>query len=76
MLSLKIVIKACLCKTVINTAKVVYVFVCVSLCVYVCVFMCVCVCECECVVFVVVWWCFCGGVFKDRHQRLPKVPLK
>ena len=44
---LTIVIKACLCKTVINTAKVVYVFVCVSLCLCVC--ECVCVCECECV---------------------------
>ena len=57
MLSLKIVIKACLCKTVINTAKVVYVFVCVSLCVYVCVFMCVCVS----VSVLFLWWC--GGVF-------------
>ena len=42
-------------------------------------------------VFVVVWWCFCGGVlssttaqssaevmavFKDCHQRRPKVLLK
>ena len=26
-------------------------------------------------VFVVLWWRFCGG-FKDRHQRLPKIPLK
>ena len=41
---------------------------------------------CFCGVFVVVWSFFvvvflgcCGGVFggfKDRHQRLPKVPLK
>ena len=51
------------------------VFLClVNFCVHVCVCVCVGLCVCVCVffvavfswwlgcVFVVVWWCFCGGV--------------